>query len=124
MTGLTDPQIGPAIALVQLISEHPVRPETVWTIAGETLHGFVYGPTAGGEQAVRWYADLLGCTPLVVESVEEPGVLVQRLKLTATWRDVPVEISATLEYRPVLEATEVVMSDGTRLTAAHLAVSA
>jgi hypothetical protein len=118
-----DVQVGPAMALVQIISEHPVRPDTRWTVATDRLEGHVYGPLAGGSQAVGWYAELLGCSPVERHVYEYDGRSLRVLELRALWRDVLVVVEVSVEERQALAPTAVVAGDGTVVTAAELAVA-
>lgn len=119
MKNPTDRQLSPALALVQLLSEHPVRPETSWSIYDATLEGRVYGPLAGGVQAVDWWAEVLGCAPQVRHEYEYDGERLRVLELAGCWRDVHVVVQVSLlASEVVLVPTLVTMSDGTVLVPA------
>lgn len=113
-----DPQLAPALALSQLLSEHPVRPLTTWSILNDRLEGRVFGPEAGGEQAVAWWADVLGAVPVPWGFYEYDGQRLREFEVSATWRDVRVVVLVAVPV--VLEPSALVLSDGTVLAAADL----
>lgn len=125
MTGIVDPQMGPAMALVEFLKEHPVRPSTTWSVndLGD-LVGTVYGPLAGGVQAVEWYAEVLGATPVKKHRYEYGGRVLRVVEVAAVWRDVQITVEVSVEERPVLEPTRLRMGDGTVLVPADVAVTA
>ncbi|MFG3085065.1 hypothetical protein [Streptomyces parvulus] len=94
------PQLGPATALVQLLTEHPELQSAGWSIdsVNATLHGHLH---EGGMAALAAYADVLGGA---VKSGHEYTFQGQRLRshrLSVVWRDVLVEVAAAL---PVAES--------------------
>ncbi|NUS79128.1 MAG: hypothetical protein HOV70_23415 [Streptomyces sp.] len=98
------PQLGPATALVQLLTEHPNLPAAEWSMGSVTaeLRGFVYG---SGMEALALYADVLGGSIRAAQSTyEDQGRQVRAHRLSSVWRDVPVVVTVTL---PVAESAQV-----------------
>jgi hypothetical protein len=89
-------QLSAAIALTQLLREHPELPETGWTIGsiyGE-LRGHVH---EGGMAALSVYAEVLGGSIRADQTTyERQGQQVRAHRLSAVWRDVAVEIAVVL----------------------------
>jgi hypothetical protein len=77
----TDPQLGPAMALVALRTEHPELPPTRWTLAPD---GHLSG-TIRDEQAFLAYVEVLGVDFLL------PMVWGQQL--FTTWHDVRMSLA-------------------------------
>lgn len=98
------PQLGPATALVQLLTEHPNLPAAEWSMSSvvSELRGFVYG---GGMAELAVYADVLGGSVAAAQSTyEDQGQQVRAHRLSSVWRDVSVVITVTL---PVAESAQV-----------------
>lgn len=123
MTGLVDPQVGPAMALVEFLKEHPVRPETLWSLNDSVLKGAVYGPHAGDWQAVDWYADALGAEPTERHRYEYDGRVLRVVEVAAVWRDVQVVVEVSVQLRPVLVPAEIRTGNGMVLVPADVAVA-
>ncbi|MYR46748.1 hypothetical protein [Streptomyces sp. SID5910] len=90
------PQLGPATALVQLLTEHPELPATEWSMSSvmPELRGFVYG---AGMQALAEYAAVLGGTIRAAENTYvDQRQEVRAHRLSSVWRDVPVVITVSL----------------------------
>jgi hypothetical protein len=105
--------MGPAMALVEFLREHPARPATRWSPDDDgVLRGTVYGPQAGGESAVRWYVEALGASPVARHRYEYDGRVLRVVEVAAVWRDVRVVVEVSVEERPVLVPTEIRMGDG------------
>lgn len=91
-----NPQLGPATALVQLLTEHPELPAVSWDIQiGDrpVLHGHIH---YGDMDALRVYAEALGGSIRPVRDFELAGRPVRSHYLTTVWRDVPVEVVAVV----------------------------
>lgn len=89
------PQLGAALALVQLLQEHPELSAAGWSIDSLTgsLHGFVHEESS---EALVAYAEVLGTTvkqgmPYVFEERT-----VYPFRLSTVWRDVYVSMAATV----------------------------
>lgn len=92
-------QLSAAIALTQLLKEHPDLPEAGWSIGSiiHDLHGSLYG----GMESLAAYAEVLGgSVQAAEETFELRGQRVRRHVLRTVWRDVPVEVGVLL---PVAE---------------------
>lgn len=97
-------QHGAALALVQLLEEHPSLPAAEWSMSSVTseLRGFVYG---GGMAELALYAEVLGGSIAAAERThEDQGKQVRAHRLSSVWRDVPVLIAVVL---PVAESVQV-----------------
>jgi hypothetical protein len=124
MSGFRDLQGTAARALVAFLDEHPVRPATRWSPDDDgVLRGTVYGPQAGGVQAVDWYAEALGGTPVRLHTFEFDGMLLCVVEVTAVWRDVRVVVQVQVPVRPVLVPTRLRTGDGAVLAPADVAVA-
>lgn len=88
-------QHGAAIALAELLAEHPNLPVAEWRI-GSTF-GDLYGSLFGGMEELAAYVDVLGGA---VRAAEETYTLgnreLRRHALKTVWRDVQVEVAVTL----------------------------
>lgn len=97
-------QHGAAVALVQLLEEHPALSKTLsWTI-GRTrpkLTGVIH---EGGMAVLRDCGRIVGGVVEVGEVHDQDGRPVQQHVLVSVWRDVQVEILVTL---PVAESAQV-----------------
>jgi hypothetical protein len=107
-----DPQLGPVLALRALVQEYPERPETLWTVNDGTLEGSVLA--LQGRASLAWYAAVLGVEPVPAHTFTYSGIELQVMRLSATWRDVPVVVNVSV---PVLVPTKIRTSDGTTVTA-------
>ncbi|MFC8424008.1 hypothetical protein ACFUN7_24540 [Streptomyces sp. NPDC057236] len=90
------PQLAPATALVQLLTEHPNLPAAEWSMSSVTaeLRGFVYG---AGMEALALYADVLGGSIRAAKTTyEDRGQQVRAHRLSSVWRDVRVEVTVAL----------------------------
>jgi hypothetical protein len=90
------PQHGAAVALVQLLEDHPELPPAGWSIGSvySELHGHVHG---GGMAELSAYAEVLGGSVRADEvTYELQGQRVRAHRLDSVWRDVPVQIVVTL----------------------------
>lgn len=103
-------QIAPAVALVQLLQEHPELPPLTWTIqrgGSAELRGDAYAEQHPFE-VLRAWADVLGGEIAPDRTDFECGGLVRRMhRLSAVWRDVRVVVSAAATvgvYGPVFAA--------------------
>ncbi len=98
------PQLAPATALVQLLTEHPELPATEWSMSSVVpeLRGFVYG---AGMEALSLYASVLGGSIQAAKNTyEDRGRQVRAHRLSSVWRDVRVEVTVAL---PVAENAQV-----------------
>ncbi|WP_413102280.1 hypothetical protein [Streptomyces sp. Inha503] len=100
MSKKPSPQIAPATALGQLLSEHPELPPVEWTVP--RTHGVLKGALFADDhpfEVLRAYADVFGGSirPDTSPGAEfESAGLVRRVhRLTTTWRDVPIVVEAT-----------------------------
>lgn len=87
-----NPQLAPAMALVELLRTHPELPPASWDIQESnkpTLHGHIHRGDMG---ALRVYAEALGGSIRPVHDFELAGQAVRSHYLTTVWRDVPVEL--------------------------------
>ncbi|BBB01011.1 hypothetical protein RVR_8242 [Actinacidiphila reveromycinica] len=91
-----DPQLAPALALAQLITEYPARPLTTWSIVDGRLEGRVYGPEAGDRAAVEWWAGVLAAEPVERHMFEYAGRRMQVVEVAAVWRDVPLVVQVSV----------------------------
>lgn len=98
----TDPQLGPAMALVALRSEFPHLPAVKWSIEPDGhLMGTCYSPDVFAQ-----YAGFFGVTPMSLGQRVHKGVLKEQQQLFATWRDVEISLWAwyVVDAAPVLVA--------------------
>jgi len=95
------PQLGAALALTQLLQEHPELSAAGWTVdpLSGSLSGFLYEESS---QALEAYAEVLGgeVTQGLPYPFEERTVYPYRL--STTWRDVRVSVSATVPLAKLL----------------------
>lgn len=91
-----NPQHGAAVALAQLLQEHPDLPVAGWSIGTETgsLHGHLHMPCGLGE--LEQYARVLGGSIRPHRDYELQGRMMRPHYLTATWRDVTVSVVVAL----------------------------
>lgn len=100
MTHEPNPQAGAALALVQLLTEHPELPRATWYVGDESgdLHGHLHAEF----DAFTEYVHLLGGSVRAAKNTRlVDGREVRSCWLTAMWRDVPVTVAITL---PVQDA--------------------
>ncbi|MFC8282893.1 hypothetical protein [Streptomyces cyaneofuscatus] len=95
------PQLGAALALVQLLQENPELPSASWSVGEFALHGHLHG---GFEELGR-YAGVVGGSirPLTGDFLCG-GRVVRTHRLTSMWRDIPVHVDVVL---PVAAETAV-----------------
>lgn len=98
-------QHGAAVALVQLLEEHPELSDSIsWSISrtSPSLFGFAHD---GGLDGLRSVAAIVGgdVAP-TVGPYEHCGQMVRQYSVSSVWRDVPVEVAVTL---PVAESAQV-----------------
>jgi hypothetical protein len=94
-----NPQLAPAMALVELLQAHPDLPAASWDIQeGDkpVLHGHIH---RGDMSALRLYAEVLGGGIRPVRDFELAGQQVRSHYLTTVWRDVPVELVVVVPPR-------------------------
>ncbi|WP_159027662.1 hypothetical protein [Streptomyces sp. NRRL S-1896] len=102
---VTDPrqQLGPAMALVQLLSEHPELPMASWDVGQHfaRLEGTLHGPSALEE--LSRYADVIGGETETEGEFVTVGVAYRTHRLATRWRDVPVHVRALIKatHHPV-----------------------
>lgn len=95
MASSSQTQLSAALALSQLLQEHPELPEASWSIGSiiPDLHGSVYG----GMAPLVAYAEVLGGSVRAAqETFTLRGQQVRRHVLSAVWRDVRVEVAVVL----------------------------
>ncbi|HET6634404.1 MAG TPA: hypothetical protein VFH77_05185 [Streptomyces sp.] len=91
-----NPQLGSALALTQLLTEHPDLPVATWSIGPVlgVLHGHLHEESFA---PVRAYLQVLGGTIHGAKQNRRVGDHEVRTHwLDATWRDVPVQVTFTL----------------------------
>lgn len=95
------PQLGAALALTQLLKEHPELSTAGWSIDALTgsLSGFLYEESS---QALEAYAEVLGGEvrqglPYVFEERT-----VYPYRLSVVWRDVRVSVTTTVPLAKLL----------------------
>lgn len=89
-------QLSAATALVQLLTEHPgLSDHMTWSISRSrpTLVGYVHD---GGMRLLSECAEAMGGSIQAGRERESGGQVVRQHVLTATWRDVPVEVLLSL----------------------------
>ncbi|MFE9391622.1 hypothetical protein [Streptomyces sp. NPDC006784] len=95
----TREQMGPAMALVELVQSHPELPVLEWRIhpTSGTLTGDLYASDHPC-MTLHAYAVVLGGRPEPDESAtfESSGLVRRMYRLTATWHDVQVQVSASV----------------------------
>lgn len=88
------PQLGDALALVQLLQEHPELPSAQWLIdpANPKLDGHLH--EAGMEELRQWAEALGGAVrPGADYDSQVHGCRVRPHRLATVWRDVPVLVT-------------------------------
>lgn len=94
MTPNPIPQLGPAVALVQLLQEHPELPVATWTVEDTgTLHGHLHSHSFDELNA---YAELMGGGIRPGRDYEFRGQTVRPHRLATMWRDVEVTLVVVL----------------------------
>ncbi|WP_329424057.1 hypothetical protein [Streptomyces sp. NBC_01268] len=93
-------QLGAAMALVELLKEHPELAAAGWSLDAVTgsLNGFVHEESV---TALEAYAEVLGAEVTPGLSYVFDGRTVSPYRLSTVWRDVPVSMAVTV---PVVEA--------------------
>ncbi|MEU1373044.1 hypothetical protein ABZ442_05185 [Streptomyces triculaminicus] len=92
-----NPQLAPAMALVQLLTDHPDLTVVRWSVDPGTLRGYVCGPLDGNWKALHACADLFGATARPRKGTYEAlGIRLRTYEITTIWRDVPVEIAVSI----------------------------
>ncbi|MFJ6073639.1 hypothetical protein ACIQFU_22830 [Streptomyces sp. NPDC093065] len=97
-------QHGAAVALVQLLEEHPELSESVsWSISRTTpsLYGFAHD---GGLELLNAVAAIVGGSVVADGPYERTGQSVCGYSVSSVWRDVRVEVATAL---PVAESAQV-----------------
>ena len=94
-TIIPNSQLGPAMALVQLLQEHPELPRGSWSIDQEvpTLHGHLHGADLSGLAA---YRALLGGDVCESHDYTVRGDRVRSHRLHTTWRDIELTIAVVV----------------------------
>ncbi|MEE4489375.1 hypothetical protein [Streptomyces sp. BE230] len=89
------PQLGAAMALVQLLTEYPHLPHASWSVALDTgsLHGHIH--TASFE-SLTGFAAVLGGSIRPGQDFPVAGRMMRPHRLHSMWRDVRVEVVAVL----------------------------
>lgn len=98
------PQLGAAMALVQLLQEHPELPRAYWHVGAglDLLDGHLYGDSVSFD-SLRAYADALGGSIRAGHTLEHNGQTLRSHRLVTVWRDVPVELRVSLPLAVSLE---------------------
>lgn len=89
------PQLGAAMALVQLLTEYPHLPHASWSVDQESgsLHGHVHQASFG---ALGQFAGVLGGSVRPGRDFPLAGRVMRPHNLHATWRDVAVSVTVVL----------------------------
>lgn len=88
------PQLGPAVALVQLLTEYPELPVATWTVEDTgSLHGHLHSQSFAELDS---YAALMGGSVRPGRDYEFRGQLVRPHRLATKWRDVEVSLVVVL----------------------------
>lgn len=95
------PQLGAATALVQLLSENPSLPMASWSVGEFALHGHLHD---GGFGALGRYAGVLGGSIRPGVDFRLDGRALRSHRLSATWRDIPVQVEVILPVADVAVA--------------------
>ena len=95
------PQLGAALALVQLLQENPGLPVASWSVGEFALHGHLHD---GGFEELGRYAGVLGGSIRPGLDFVLDGRTLRSHRLYATWRDIPVQVEVVL---PVAERAAV-----------------
>lgn len=96
------PQLGAALALTELLKEHPELAAADWSISSLTcsLHGFLSDEPA---TALEAYAEVLGAK--VTEGVPYvfDGRTVYPFRLSTVWRDINVSMAVSVPLASLVE---------------------
>lgn len=106
MTHEPNPQTAPALALVQLLTEHPELPRATWYVSDESgaLHGHLHVESFG---ALNAYVRLMGGSVRAGTRTYPVGDHeVRHHWLSAKWRDVPVTVTIALPVAKSLPAPD------------------
>ncbi|MFD5900965.1 hypothetical protein ACFWHG_05635 [Streptomyces microflavus] len=87
------PQLGAALALVQLLQENPELPVASWSVGEFALHGHLH---EGGFGALGRYAGVLGGSIRPGSDFLLDGRALRSHRLAAMWRDIPVHVDVVL----------------------------
>lgn len=89
------PQLGAALALVQLLTEHPQLPHASWSVTEDssTLHGHIHQASF---TALGQFAGVLGGSVRPGRDFPIAGEMKRPHTLYSTWRDVPVSVTVVL----------------------------
>lgn len=106
---IRSPQHGPAVALVELLAEHPELPALDWSLRPNgNLTGYLYDlPNLNA--AVGAFRAVLGGSTLESEHATELGTRWFAVQLFTTWRDVEVHITLGSVARSVVVPSSVVL---------------
>ena len=98
------PQLGAAMALVQLLQEHPELPRAYWHVGAglDLLDGQLWGDSASFD-TLRAYANVLGGSIRAGHDFERNGQTLRSHQLVTVWRDVAVELRVSLPLAASLE---------------------
>ncbi|POG47136.1 hypothetical protein BV881_12420 [Streptomyces sp. ZL-24] len=95
------PQLGAALALVQLLQENPTLQVASWSVGEFALHGHLHD---GGFEELGRYAEVLGGSIRPELDFLLGERMVRTHYLHSTWRDIPVRVAVVV---PVAERTAV-----------------
>lgn len=92
---IPSPQLGAAMALVQLLTEHPDLPHASWSVDQSTgiLSGHIHDATF---DALTEYAWVLGGSVRADHDFPLQGRMMRPHRLITVWRDVPVGVTVVL----------------------------
>lgn len=95
MTTNPIPQLGAAMALVQLLKERSGLPPAAWSLdsVSPSLHGYLH---EGGLDALRQYAEAMGGSIRPGKDYRYDGRVLRPHRLHSVWQDVAVEITVVL----------------------------
>lgn len=106
---IRSPQHGPAVALVELLTEHPELPALDWSLRPNgNLTGYLYD-LPNLDAVVRDFMAVLGGTTLPSEHTTDMGARWFAVQIFATWRDVEVHITLGSVARHVVQPSQVVL---------------
>jgi len=90
-----NPVLGSAMALVELVTEHPELPVPTWShgTISTSLHGHLHG---AGFDELNAYAEVLGGSIAPGRDYEFNGQMMRPHYLNAVWRDVQVTVVVVL----------------------------
>lgn len=106
-----NPQLGPATALVQLLTEHPELPEMFWTFnPGGWWSGSLHEATIDARAVMAQFVAVVGGEPHEMTrpaKEDESGTERFSTVLHVTWRDVHLYLSMSCDAASLAEVAQV-----------------